>query len=121
MQKIVYKTHTGIAIITPTHGIILAMKDIPRILPADKLELWHIGKMSLQEYAKYPNVEYKIIDESELPQDRKYRNAWNYDLKIDATKKAEIDAEITAAAELAAMPDLVKTMESKISALESKP
>ena len=66
MEKIVYKNETGIAVITPAHSIDEAMKDIPK------------------------GVEYKIIDESELPQDRTFRNAWNYDLKEDIPKAKEI-------------------------------
>ena len=95
MQKIVYKTETGIAIITPARSITAAMKDIPK------------------------GAEYKIVDESELPQDRTYRNAWNYDLKIDAVKKAEIDAEMVKLAEKEAMPDLVKSLETRITTLET--
>ena len=95
MRKIVYKTETGIAIITPARSIAKAMKDIPK------------------------GAEYKIIDESELPQDRTYRNAWNYDLKIDAVKKAEIDAEMVKLAEKEAMPDLVKSLEIRIATLET--
>ncbi len=96
MQKIVYKTDTGIAIITPTRSIAEAMKDIPK------------------------GAEYKIIDESELPRDRTYRNAWKYDLTIDSTKKAEIDTEMAAVAEKEAMLDLVKTLEARIVILENK-
>ena len=123
MKKIVYKTETGIAIITPTNsGLIafgiegIAQKDIPRILSTDKQELWNKGIMLREEYSTYPLPDYKIIDESELPQDRKYRNAWKYDLTIDNTKKAEIDAERAKAAEKEDIYNLVKTMESKISA-----
>ncbi len=66
MKKIVYKTEAGIAVITPTRSIESAMKDIPS------------------------GVEYKIIDESELPKDKIFRNAWNYDLKEDIPKAKEI-------------------------------
>ena len=81
MKKIVYPTQTGIAVITPTRnrtvknedgsittiiGLDLAMKDIPE------------------------GAEYKIIDDSELPKDRVFRNAWNYDLKEDISKSKEI-------------------------------
>ena len=88
MKKIIYKTETGIAIITPAHSIAEAMKDIPK------------------------GAEYKIVDESELPQDRTYRNAWKYDFTIDSVKAAEIDAKRAEAAELAAMPDLVKSLQT---------
>ena len=96
MQKIVYKTETGIAIITPARSIAAAMKDIPK------------------------GAEYKIVDESELPQDRTYRNAWKYDLTIDSVRAAEIDTERAEAAEIAVMPDLVKTLETRIATLEAK-
>ncbi len=96
MEKIIYKTETGIAIITPARSIAEAMKDIPK------------------------GAEYKIVDESELPQDRTYRNAWKYDLTIDAVKAAEIDAERAAAAEKEAMPELVKSLETRLAALEAK-
>ena len=66
MEKIVYKKGNGIAVITPSHSIDEAMKDIPK------------------------GAEYKIIDDSELPKDRIFRNAWNYDLKEDIPKSKEI-------------------------------
>ena len=81
MEKIVYKNGTEIAVITPTRnrtikdkdgkesviiGLDLAMKDIPK------------------------GAEYKIVDHTELPQDRIFRNAWNYDLKEDIPKAKEI-------------------------------
>ena len=94
MDKIIYRTETGIAIITPAHSVAEAMKDIPK------------------------GAEYKIIDESELPQDQTYCDAWKYDFTIDSVKVAEIDAERAESAELAAMPDLVKSLESRITTLE---
>ena len=66
MKKIVYKTDDGIAVITPAHSIELAMKDIP------------------------DGVEHKIIEDTELPADRVFRNAWNYELKEDIIKSREI-------------------------------
>ena len=66
MKKIVYKTGTGIAVITPAHSIEFAMKDIP------------------------DGAENKIIEDTELPADRVFRNAWNYDLKEDIPKSREI-------------------------------
>ena len=95
MQKIVYKTETGIAIITPAHSIAEAMKDIPK------------------------GAEYKIVDESELPKDRTYRNAWKYDFTVDSVKAAEIDAKKAEVAELAAMPDMIKSLETRILDLET--
>ena len=66
MKKIVYKTDDGIAVITPAHSIELAMKDIPN------------------------GAENKIIEDTELPADRVFRNAWGYDLKEDIPKSQEI-------------------------------
>jgi len=60
MTKIIYKTDTGVAVITPSpkwDGTIeeLAAKDVPT------------------------GAKYKIIDDSELPADRDFRNAWEVD------------------------------------------
>ena len=38
-------------------------------------------------------LEYKIVDSSELQQDREFRNAWNYDLSIDIPKAKEIQKD----------------------------
>ena len=66
MEKIVYRDGNSVAVITPARSVDEAMKDIPE------------------------GVEYKIIDESELPKDRIFRNAWGYDLKEDVAKSKEI-------------------------------
>lgn len=66
MKKIVYKTETGIAVIHPAETIEECMKDIPA------------------------GAEYKIVEESEIPTDRTFRNAWGYDLKEDIPKSKEI-------------------------------
>ena len=58
MKKIIYPNETGIAVITPTGELSLAgtaLKDVPS------------------------GVKYKIIDVSDLPPDRDFRNAWEYD------------------------------------------
>mgnify|MGYP001276114061 FL=1 len=58
MKKIIYPQETGIAVITPTGELSLeetALKDVPT------------------------GVKYKIIDGSDLPEDRDFRNAWEYD------------------------------------------
>ncbi len=58
MKKIIFPTETGIAVITPTGELSIeetAMKDVPS------------------------GVKYKIIDASDLPQERDFRNAWEYD------------------------------------------
>ncbi len=58
MKKIIYPTETGISVITPTGELSLeetALKDVPS------------------------GVKYKIIDHTDLPADRDFRNAWEYD------------------------------------------
>ncbi len=57
-QRIIYPNETGIVVITPTGELSLeetALKDVPS------------------------GVKYKIIDVSDLPPDRDFRNAWEYD------------------------------------------
>ena len=61
-QKIIYPNETGISVITPTGELSLeetALKDVPS------------------------GVKYKIIDASDLPQERDFRNAWEYDFTTD--------------------------------------
>jgi len=61
-QKIIYPNETGIAVITPT------------------------GELSLEETAKKDvptGVKYKIIDASDLPKERDFRNAWEFDFTTD--------------------------------------
>jgi len=61
-QRIIFPRETGIAVITPT------------------------GELSLEETAKKDvpsGVKYKIIDASDLPQERDFRNAWEYDFTTD--------------------------------------
>ena len=62
MKKIIYQNETGISVITPTGALSLeetALKDVPS------------------------GVKYKIIDASDLPPDRDFRNAWEYDFTTD--------------------------------------
>ena len=57
-QKIIFPTETGISVITPTGELSLeetALKDVPS------------------------GVKYKIIDALDLPQERDFRGAWEYD------------------------------------------
>ena len=57
-KKIIFPQETGIAVITPSGDKSLeetALKDVPS------------------------GVKYKIIDASDLPEDRDFRNAWEYD------------------------------------------
>ena len=57
-KKIIFPNETGIAVITPTGNLSVeetALKDVPS------------------------GVKYKIIDSTDLPQERDFRNAWEYD------------------------------------------
>ncbi len=61
-KRIIYPNETGIAVITPTGELSVeetALKDVPS------------------------GVKYKIIDVSDLPPDRDFRNAWEYDFTTD--------------------------------------
>jgi hypothetical protein len=60
-KKIIYPTENGVAVITPTPDYLLthtieecAAKDVPEGSP------------------------FKIVDVSEIPSDRTFRNAWEY-------------------------------------------
>jgi hypothetical protein len=54
-QRIIYRTDDGgVAIIIPAVSVELAMKDVPA------------GKS------------FKIVDVSDIPEDRTFRNAWEY-------------------------------------------
>lgn len=61
-QIIIYPQETGIAVIHPTGELSVeetALKDVPS------------------------GVKYKIIDASDLPPDRDFRNAWEFDFTTD--------------------------------------
>ena len=61
-KRIIYSTEIGIAVIIPT------------------------GDLSVEETAKKDvptGVKYKIINASDLPKDRDFRNAWEYDFSTD--------------------------------------
>ena len=53
-QRIIYPNDEGVAIIIPAVSIELAMKDIPEGKP------------------------FKIVDVADIPTDRTFRNAWEY-------------------------------------------
>ena len=56
-QRIIFPNETGIAVITPTGDLSIeetALKDVPS------------------------GVKYKIIDSTDLPQERDFRDAWEY-------------------------------------------
>jgi hypothetical protein len=68
-MKIIYPTETGVAIIHPTGELSIeevAAKDVPTGVP------------------------YRIINDSEVPTDRTFRNAWKGDLTVDMPKAVEI-------------------------------
>ena len=57
-QRIIFPQETGISVITPSGDLSIeetALKDVPT------------------------GVKYKIIDSTDLPPDRDFRNAWEYD------------------------------------------
>ena len=61
-QKIIFPTETGIAVITPTGELSVeetALKDVPS------------------------GVKYRVIEASDLPADRDFRNAWEFDFTTD--------------------------------------
>ena len=62
MKRIIYQNETGISVIAPSGNLSLeatALKDVPT------------------------GVKYKIIDASDLPPDRDFRNAWEFDFTTD--------------------------------------
>tara|TARA_R100001129_G_C5161902_1_gene202112 strand:+ start:205 stop:411 length:207 start_codon:yes stop_codon:yes gene_type:complete len=62
MKIIIYPNDVGIAVINPTGELTTeetALKDVPS------------------------GVKYKIVDSSDLPADRDFRNAWEYDFTTD--------------------------------------
>ena len=62
-QRIIFPNETGIAVITPTGDLSIeetALKDVPS------------------------GVKYKIIDASDLPQDRDFRGALEFDFSKDS-------------------------------------
>ena len=68
MKKIIYQNETGLSVITSS------------------------GVLSLEETAKKDvpaGVKYKIIDVSDLPNDRDFRNAWEYDFSTDFDRVGE--------------------------------
>ena len=54
-SRIIYPTDDGVAIIVPAESVETAMKDIPSGKP------------------------YRIVDASDIPSDREFRNSWTAD------------------------------------------
>jgi hypothetical protein len=81
-MKILYSTDKGVAVINPTDEWLanntieeLAIKDVPA------------------------GVEYNIVEDSVLPEDRTFRNAWVLNdgvIEIDPVKQAEIQTKLDA-------------------------
>lgn len=93
-MKIIYKNlDNSISIITPTqeeldlHGIeAIAKKDVPA--PCEYVSEWkeeEIDGKLVNVPAKYETyyTPYKIVDENEIPSDRTFRNAWEWDDTVD--------------------------------------
>ena len=68
--------------------------------------------------------EYEDVDESEVPNDRKYRNAWRKEkgkpFTIDATVKAEIDAMPTDEHNAKVQAKLIEMAEAELAKEEEK-
>ena len=90
MQKIVFKNKDGsVGVIHPTQEAInvfgieaIAKKDVPA--PYEYVSEWKeedINGELVDVPAKYETyyTPYKIIDENEIPSDRTFRNAWEWD------------------------------------------
>lgn len=110
MEKIIVRTDTGIAVITPSSDYqekivdrdIKAVVELAKVVDGELVPA-KVVKKAIYEFhmetrsgfdramKDIPSgAEYKIIDESELPKERTFRNAWNYDLKEDIPKAKEI-------------------------------
>ena len=73
MNRIIYPTADGIAIIIPTESVELALKDVPA------------------------GVAYEIVTVDDIPSDRFFRNAWKANgaaIEVDMPKAKEIGHEI---------------------------
>ena len=95
MKKIVYELNGGIAVVTASGEVEFSLvleKDIPRIVNGVLVD-WAPEIMPYKEFLTYPHVPYKIIEDTELPQDRQFRNAWKFDLKEDLEISKEIRKE----------------------------
>lgn len=78
MRRIIYeRPDGGISIVTPVFNI-------------RESKGWTDADSEQRAFAKLPAnaINPRFIEESEIPQDRTFRDAWKHDLTID-TKKAE--------------------------------
>lgn len=68
-QRIIYPTDDGgVAVIIPAESVEAAIKDVPPIVV-------HGPEGSVASSTPRP---YKIVDVSDIPADRTFRNAWEY-------------------------------------------
>ena len=84
MKIIIYKTETGIA----------------KIIPAPKIDIKTQIKLVPE------NTEYKIVDTEDIPQDKDFYRALNYDLTIDIDKAKGIQKDRIRADRTKAFKDL---------------
>jgi hypothetical protein len=92
MRRIVYRADGTVAVITPA----------PKSKRVDETEAQWLKRVFNKAMAVQDDLygqPYDDVDESEIPNDRKHRDAWTGSegngISIDATKKAEIDARPT--------------------------
>lgn len=94
MEKIVFRNQDGsIGVIHPTQEAIdvfgieaIAKKDVPA--PYEYVSEWkeeEIDGELVDVPAKYETyyTPYKIVDENEIPSDRTFRNAWEWDDTVE--------------------------------------
>uniref|UniRef100_A0A6H1ZCV6 Tail fiber assembly protein n=1 Tax=viral metagenome TaxID=1070528 RepID=A0A6H1ZCV6_9ZZZZ len=113
MEKIIYRTDKGISIVNPT-GEFPIEDVIQKSVPKD--------------------TDYWIVDEKDIPKDRSFRDAWEWDgakIKIDNVKKqvildkkAEKDAKLNAKQEAidsidsaTTIPELIAIVKKVISVI----
>lgn len=88
-MKVLIKNPDGsVGILHPVLGCGLTIeqiieKDVPKVL---------VGMDGFGN-ATYEQLSYEIVDDSAIPADRTFRNAWKHDLTVDITKAHEITKE----------------------------
>lgn len=88
-MKVLIKNSDGtIGILSPAENCGLTIeqiieKDVPKVL---------VGMDGFGN-ATYEQLSYEIVDDSAIPADRTFRNAWKHDLTVDITKAQEITKE----------------------------
>ncbi len=95
MKTIVYKQDNGVV------AIVIPSSNMFDNSSRDRLQLAEQGLLSInssiEDIYKFiidkdipKNIEYKLIDPQDLPNDRYFRNAWDYSLEIDMIKARDI-------------------------------